>query len=369
MPLAGLSPSDLATFQTGRRAFLQPANVPGGLGPVFTENACAVCHGGPNAAGASGDKLVTRFGRIVNGAYDDMVAFGGPQVQNHGIGRFNGVNFVGEVVPRQATIVAQRRTIPVFGMGLIDNVSDDALHTLAAQQRANNPATAGRVSTVVDPVSGLNRVGKFGWKAQEASLFDFAADALVNELGVTTPVFPNENCPQGNCSLLRVNPARNQPNDLDNATVQQLTAFMALLAPAPTPIGGPGGPGDPKVRAGQLVFLALGCAQCHQPTLRTGPNAVAALHDVTFAPYSDFLLHDMGALGDGIVQNSAGPREMRTAPLWGLHFERSFLHDGRATNPADAITAHDGQGRASRDQFNRLSPPQKDQLMAFLNSL
>jgi CxxC motif-containing protein (DUF1111 family) len=292
-----------------------------------------------------------------------MIAFGGPQVQDKGIGRFNGVNFVGEIVPPQATIVAQRRTIPLFGLGLVDAVSDQTFLSIAHQRSVSTPATAGQVSIVVDPATGENRVGKFGWKAQDPTLFAFAGDASVNELGVTSPLFPNENCPQGNCALLAANPARTNPNDPDNSVLQQLTNFISLLAPPPP------GPTNTTVQAGAQLFVQIGCNNCHLPALQTGPSSVAALNDVVFAPYSDFLLHDMGSLGDGIVQNQAGPRAMRTAPLWGLRFERTFLHDGRAETPAEAILAHDGQALPSRNLFSKLSSAQQAQLLAFLSSL
>jgi CxxC motif-containing protein (DUF1111 family) len=333
------------------------------LGPVFTENSCARCHGGQAATGGSGPRLVTRIGRITNGQFDPMVEFGGPLIQNRGIGFFNGVNFVGEVVPSEATIVARRRTTPLFGLGLVDAVPDETFIALAQQEHLTNPQTAGRPSPVLDPATGQGRVGKFGWKAQQPTLFAFAGDAYVNEMGVTTPLFPVENCPQGNCNLLEANPAQGHPNDPTNATVQQFAAFLTLLAPAPP------GPTSPDVQAGRAIFLAIGCAECHRPALRTGPNVIAALNSVVFAPYSDFLLHDMGGLGDGILQNQAGPREMRTAPLWGLRFQRSFLHDGRAQSPEDAILAHEGQGQPARDRFSALSSTQQGQLIDFLDSL
>lgn len=384
LPFAGLAAADIARFNAGKDAFTQVEDVPGGLGPVFTEASCVKCHQA-GATGGSGTRLVTRIGRVVNGVYDPMTEQGGPLIQDHGIGKFNGVNFVGEVVPKSATIVAQRRTTPLFGLGLVDNVPDETLIALADHQQLMDPATAGRVSEVDDP-SATHKVGRFGWKAQHAALFAFAADAYTNEMGVTTPFSPNENCPQGNCALLAANPAANNPNDSDNSSIQKFTDFITLLAPAPAippppppapggrgPAGrGPGGGGGgvvSPVAAGQSLFMAMGCAKCHQPTLQTGPSSVAALSNVTFAPYSDFLLHDMGKLGDGITQNTAGPQEMRTAPLWGIRLETTFLHDGRAKTIPDAILAHDGQGRAARNNFTRLSPAQVNQLLAFLNSL
>ncbi|HEX7808546.1 MAG TPA: di-heme oxidoredictase family protein, partial [Thermoanaerobaculia bacterium] len=104
-------------------------------------------------------------------------------------------------------------------------------------------------------------------------------------------------------------------------------------------------------------------------TLQTGASPIAALNRVTYQPYSDFLLHDMGALGDGIVQGAASGREFRTAPLWGLRVLTRFMHDGRAQSLEAAITAHDGQGRAARDRFNALNATDRSRLVAFLRSL
>jgi CxxC motif-containing protein (DUF1111 family) len=361
-PFPGIGQNEFARWNAGKAAFLQPANPPGGLGPVFTENACAKCHNAP-APGGSGPRLVTRIGRIVNGQFDPVLAFGGPQIQNNGIGPFNGVNFVGEVVPPQATIVAQRRTIPLFGLGLVDAVPDSTFAWLAQEELETSPHTAGTPAIVVDPLTGRNRVGKFGWKAQEATLFAFAGDASVNELGVTSPLFPNENCPQGNCALLAANPARTHPNDTTNAVLQQLADFMTFTAPPPR------GPLGPAATAGSIVFNQVQCGSCHTPLLQTGPSPSPELNNVVFAPFSDYLLHDMGTLGDGIVQGAAGPTQMRTAPLWGLRFEASFLHDGRAANVDEAIRDHAGQALASRNLYLGLNATQRAQLLAYLNSL
>lgn len=361
-PFEHLSPMQRTRFQTGLDAFNSVEDVAGGLGPVFTENSCVACHSS-GATGGAGLRTVTRIGRLVLGQYDPMVEFGGPLIQNRGIGKFNGVNFIGEVVPKEATIVALRRTTPLFGLGLVDAVPDQVFQQIAMMEAMHSPATAGRVSVVPDFLTGHDRVGRFGWKAQHESVFAFVADAYANELGVTTPAVPNENCPQGNCSLLKANPADNSPNDPDNSTIQQLTDFITFLAPPPrTPL-------SRDIQDGQIVFQTLGCDHCHLPQLQTGPSSTAALNFATFFPFSDFLLHDMGGLGDGIVQNHAGPREIRTAPLWGLRFEPSFLHDGRAKSIGDAILAHDGQGRQARNAYQSLSRQQQSQLLAFLNSL
>jgi hypothetical protein len=139
----------------------------------------------------------------------------------------------------------------------------------------------------------------------------------------------------------------------DGSGVEAFANFMTFPAPPPR------GQITAQAALGELVFRSIGCAGCHRPDLRTGPNPVAALNKVTFHPYSDFLLHDMGSLGDGITQNNATGRLMRTAPLWGLRKITTYLHDGRATAVTDAILAHAGQGQKARDRFAALSNHQK----------
>jgi CxxC motif-containing protein (DUF1111 family) len=123
------------------------------------------------------------------------------------------------------------------------------------------------------------------------------------------------------------------------------------------------------VEAGEAIFNQIGCAICHYPTLETGSNPVKALDRVIFHPFSDFLLHDMGSLGDEIEQGQAKGHQMRTAPLWGLRVRTRFLHDGSATDLEGAILAHDGQGQDARNLFMNLRPSDLQALMAFLNSL
>jgi len=117
------------------------------------------------------------------------------------------------------------------------------------------------------------------------------------------------------------------------------------------------------------VFADIGCAACHLQTLVTGPSASFAVDRVAYHPFSDFLLHDMGRLGDGIDQGDAKGGEMRTGPLWGLPFQNRLLHDGRATTLAEAILAHDGQGKTARDRFAALQDSDRADLLLFLESL
>ena len=299
---------------------------------------------------------------MVDGVFDPLTQFDGTLVHARGIGRFNGVDFVGEVVPPEANVVAHRRANPLFGLGLVDAVPDQFLQDLARLEQEFTPATAGRVNVVTDVASGQPRVGRFGWKCQIGTVLTFSANAYLNEIGVTTPLFPNENCPQGDCALLAANPAESSPNDTKQVPMM-FADFISFLAPPPRKGL------NLTAAAGEVLFLGLGCADCHTPILRTGPNPVAALDEVVFFPFSDFLLHDMGNLNDGIAQNGASGQEMRTAPLWGARIRTTFLHDGRAGTLEEAILAHDGQGRRARDLFVSLGRREKADLVAFINSL
>jgi CxxC motif-containing protein (DUF1111 family) len=358
-PFAAL-PADVRTlFREGLEEFSTPEEADEGLGPVFNDVSCVACHSNP-ATGGDSNITETRFGRIKNGRFDPMTEFGGSLLQVKGLGT-HGCG--PERLPKEATIVAKRKTTPLFGLGLVDNVPDAVLLGIAATQRARTPEVAGEASIVTDATSGRTRVGRFGWKAQVATLVTFSADAYLNEMGITSPTFPKDNLPNGDLARLdKCDGLRTEPEDSGDG-VAAFTDFMTFLAPPAR------GPITPQVTAGQLVFQQIGCASCHVQTLVTGPNKVRALNFVTFEPYSDFLLHDMGRLGDGIEQGRAGQRQMRTAPLWGLSVRETFLHDGRASTVEGAILAHDGQGQRARNGYAGLDRGSKAALKAFLQSL
>ena len=369
-PFAGLPPSLLARFQAGREEFAKVHTVADGLGPVANETSCGACHGFPVLGGNTFATNVQRFGTITDGKFDPLVHLGGPLLQARGTYEMDGATHVfhAEVIPREATIVVTRRTPPLFGLSLVDATPDSTFIALAADQAVRSPGTAGRVAMVDNLALGLQTVGKFGWKAQVPTLFQFVGDAYLNELGVTSPFFPDENCPSGRCDDLKFNP-RPGLNDT-GADTQALTDFLMFLAPPPR------GPITPDVIAGEAVFKRIGCESCHVSTLQTGDHPVAALHRVTYHPYSDFLLHDMDTLGDRIEQGAANGREMRTPPLWGIRFRdsrygsaRYLMHDGRATQVENAIVAHAGQGAEARIRFQQLSATERAQLIAFVDSL
>jgi CxxC motif-containing protein (DUF1111 family) len=354
VPLPNLTPAQRAAFNAGRREFTDIETVADGLGPVFNGRSCVECHNAA-APGGAGRRLVTRIGRVTRRGFDPLTEFGGSLLEVQAIGPADGSphQFQPEVVPRIATIVAHRRTTALFGLGAVDNTPDSVFIALAAQEAQRRDGTAGRVAMVDNLTAGMKTVGKFGWKAQVPTLLQFAGDAYLNEMGITNPLFPNENCPRGDCSELAFNPmpAINDTGD----GIRELADFMSLLAPPPRDT-------TQNVSDGEAVFSRIGCDSCHTATLRTADNR-------EYHPYSDFLLHDMGPLGDGIPQGAATATEIRTAPLWGLRVEPSFLHDGRAATIQDAILAHDGQGRAARDRFARLDASSQSRLLAFLRSL
>jgi len=359
-PLPDLGEGDLASFEEGRNAFRTTEDADEGLGPVFNDSSCGACHRVPAVGGAS-RVVETRFGRARLSGFDPLDALGGSLIQVKGIGTVDTCDYAGEVVPAIANVTAGRRTTPLFGLGLVDAVPDATLVQLAASERQRSPQTAGRVHMVADAPTASTRVGRFGWKAQVATLHHFSGEAYLMEMGITSEFFPEEQCPQGDCAALACDPA-DDPEDEDG-DVEKFLAFMRLLAPPPSrPIEG-------RAADGATVFARIGCDDCHRPELQTGTSDVAALDHVTFQPYSDFLLHDMGSLGDGIAQGDAREGEMRTAPLWGIRRQHRLLHDGRATSIADAILQHDGQGAAASAAFAALEPSDQRLLLRFLRRL
>jgi CxxC motif-containing protein (DUF1111 family) len=373
--LPGLSPAQNAAFLQGQDAFEEVEGLDDGLGPVFNEKACGNCHD-QGAIGGPGNQFEVRAGRLTGSTFDPLIAQGGqlfdlnsvmslPASQRQGIPNC-ALARNGEPVPANANVVADRRTTGLFGLGLVDATPDSTFAALAAAQPA---AIRGRVAQVFNIEAGHNTMGKFGWKAQVPTLHQFSGDAYLNEMGITNPEFPTEQPPLGNAALIG-------PCDLvhetattfedDGDDVENFTNFMSFLAPiAPAAQ-------TPAAAAGDVLFTQLGCDGCHRRTLTTDSNLVDALSNQTYHPFSDFLLHDMGSLGDNIGGNGdAGLREMRTAPLWGLRTlnPNELLHDGRAHSLDDAIAQHDGQGAAARDAFNALSGVERSRLRAFLNTL
>jgi CxxC motif-containing protein (DUF1111 family) len=370
-PFADLSPAEVERFAAGRAAFERVHGIETGLGPVFNESACNRCHN-KRGVGGAGIQSAVLAGRADGDGFDALSDVGGPSIAANSV-LFEPAAEVrrliprcrlprdGEPVPERANVVSRRRTTPLFGLGLVDATGDATFIELARQQPAS---IRGRAARVIELASGATRVGKFGWKAQAPSLHQFSGLALLMELGVTSPEFAIEQPPLGDARRVSDCDVLPEPED-DGSDVERMTDFMRLLAPV-EPLAA-----SPMARAGDAAFGRLGCDGCHVRRLRSGPSPIASLSQREYSPYSDFLLHDMGALGDGIAEGGAGPREMRTAPLWGVRLAGGarLLHDGRAKSFAHAIAQHDGQGARSRDAFARASEAEQRALVAFLETL
>jgi len=359
-PLPDLGARQVADFAEGRDEFQAVETPEGGLGPIFNGASCVECHSAGGVGGASA-ATVTRFGRSTAAGFDPLNALGGSLLQAKAIHPA-----VQERVPAQANVVARRLATPLFGAGLIEAIDDSTIALGALLPRLDG--VTGRVAIVTDVVSGRLRVGRFGWKAQQATLLAFAGDAYVNEMGVTSRFFPTENAPNGNTALLAlydqvpdiedtVDPATGK-GDIDHAA-----DFMRYLAAPPVLRA------TASSVAGAALFSTIGCAACHTPVMFTGYHAVPALAFQPVRLHSDLLLHDMGSLGDGIVQGPAGAREMRTAPLWGLRARAPYLHDGRATTVHDAIRAHDGEAAPARRRYDALPAAWRRQLLDYLATI
>lgn len=359
-PLAGLSGEQTAVFDAGLEEFEAIETPDGGLGPIFNDRSCGSCHTAGAVGGAS-DRGVTRFGREVDGKFDTLEHQGGSLLQSEAIDP--GVQ---ETIPSEANVVATRITTPLFGAGLIEAIRDEDIEGNALRRQPDG--IQGRALKVVDVASGKPRIGRFGWKAQQATLLAFAGDAYLNEMGVTSRLFPDENAPNGRTDLLSLYDMVPDIEDpIDQATgksdIDHATDFMRLLAPPPQTRA------TAESLAGARAFEQAGCAACHTPVMTTGPSEVQVLAHQPAALYSDLLLHDMGSLGDGIEQAGAGRREMRTAPLWGLRFRPLYLHDGRATTVDAAIRQHAGTAIPSRQRYEAMTDDLRQALLAFLQSI
>jgi CxxC motif-containing protein (DUF1111 family) len=364
--LPGLTAAQLARFNDGLVEFSAVEEPDEGLGPVFNGVSCAECHRQGAVGGAGFDLLqsrVTRIGGIVKGQYSDLADVGGAVIQRRSVKEFDRRRPVlPEIVPKEARYVSQRITTPLFGAGLIEAIPDSTLASLADPDDRNRDGISGRVSVVYNPLTRRNEAGRFGWKAQHSSLSIFSGDAYLNEMGITSPLFPHENLPQGKPIPPGSDPIPDPEDEGDD--VELFADFMRFLAPPPVTRL------SPQQERGARLFSTVGCIACHTPSLMTGKSAVAALSNKPVNLYSDLLLHDMGdGLADGIIQGTANGREFRTAPLWGVRFRRFLLHDGRALNAEQAILAHGGEAQAARASFGRLNRTNQADLLAFLNSL
>jgi mono/diheme cytochrome c family protein len=324
-------------------AFLFSLNVTPdqGLGPLFNGQACAECHSSPFPGGMAllPGKDVRRVGRMRDdGTFDQLLGRGGPVARMHSVTELGGTCDLAPGIPAQAEAVSQRNAMTLRGSGLLDTI---ALGDVLANMASEPPAVRGRPNVLAD-----GRMGKFGWKADVATLVEFMGAALRNEMGLTNPLEPHDEV--RGCSANQNSP------EVDALALQAAAKFLNTLDPSAPAAAC-------TSSTGAALFQSVGCANCHTPSL-AGPGARQLVQ-----PYSDLLLHDMGpGLADQMRQGSAQGSEWRTTPLWKVSERGKFLHDGRALTLTDAILGHAGQGQAARDAFAALDSASKQALLAFL---
>jgi CxxC motif-containing protein (DUF1111 family) len=395
-----LSAAERSLFVQGDAAFeavfvAAPSENNPGLGPVFNNASCAGCHigdgrglpvvgpgprrsmalvrislpdgqselpGGPGAVPELGTQLQDHatFGftpeanlRLTWDELPGAYADGSPytlRTPRLSISRPDGQSLPPEL------LTSLRVAPPNFGRGLLEAIPDEAVLALADPDDRDGDGISGRPNWVWDLPSGGVRLGRFGLKANTASLLQQTAGAYAQDMGVSNPLFPD---PDGS-------------TEVDRQTIEAVTFYLQTLAVPLRRVGD-----DPRLSLGEAQFVQAGCAACHQPSLTTGPNKLPALANQQIFLYSDLLLHDLGpGLADGRPDFEASGSEWRTPPLWGLGLTEtvlggtgSYLHDGRARGLEEAILWHDGEAAAAREAFRRAPAPDRDALVRFLRSL
>ncbi len=360
-PLLGITSRDLELFRMGLDDFMEVETAGDGLGPAFNGTSCAVCHSVPAVGGISSMTEIRAGRRDENGKF--TLLNGGTLFQ-----LFSTPSHRCQVqIPAEANIIAHRMPIPVFGAGLVEAIPDETILALEDPNDRDGDGIRGRAARVKDLATGQQRIGRFGWKSQHATLLAFAADAYRNEMGITNDLFRDELAPGIDPEQMKLCGAATSLEDVrDRRTglrgIDNFEAFMKFLAPIER------GPETDAVVRGESLFSSIGCASCHRPRMMTGESQNPLFHRRPVPLFSDLLLHDIGT-GDGIEQDDATGEQIRTPALWGLRLRRPLLHDGRAATPEQAILRHAGEAETARRQFVELPEEQRKDLIAFMNSL
>ena len=377
-----------------------------GLGPFFNARACASCHVRDGRGKAPENTTSAEFksglllrisipGTSLNGAPVPVPLYGG-QLQDNSIQTIekegNFTIFYNEIMGEysdgsqyslrkptytltdlkhgeRSDILTSPRVAPhIIGMGLIDALTDQSISENADPNDADNDGISGKVNMVWDEVNKKKAIGKFGWKANTATITEQVAAALVFDMGITNPIFPSETCLTEECDTLPNGGIPEIPQD----NFDKMVFYSSTLA-VPKRRNWE----DQDVLMGKNLFINLGCSKCHTMKMVTGSSKIlSGLSNQTIRPYSDFLLHDMGeGLSDNRQDFEAAGYEWKTPPLWGIGLfgvvnrHTHYLHDGRARNLEEAILWHDGEASNSTDGFKELNKKDRERLLLFLNSL
>jgi CxxC motif-containing protein (DUF1111 family) len=363
-------PADECNFDAAAEEFTGPETVADGLGPIFNAAGCGECHLVPVLGGGS-QIMERRAGKFRDGRFIEHP--GGSLLQDRAIDVR-----IQETAHRDYTeVVTFRASIPLQGSGFVEAIGNSTLEEIAKSQPSSQRGQL--ISVPVLEAPGQLRSGRFGWKSQQASLVSFSADAYLNEMGITSPLQPDELTSNGTslAAYDHVPPGNPSAPDDEGVDVELFALFMrSLKAPSVDSTRAASG----AAKAGSTIFNQIGCGVCHTRTIATAApgtlinggafKVTRALGNKIIHPFSDFLLHDVGT-GDGIVQNggSSTRNKIRTPALWGLRARGRFMHDALSFNVTDAINRHGNQGAAARNAFNALSTTNKTNLLAFLLSL
>lgn len=377
-----------------------------GLGPLYNAQSCRECHQNPTSGGPS-QITELRVGHLgPDGAFrnaDIPIARGQVVISGRTLVNDRAIcpnaafpdSEIQERVPDTETIRTTRLSLNLLGDGLVEAVADQTLIGLAREQRR---ATGGRIHgqalrVPIVEAPGQSGVGRFGWKDQHASLLSFAGDAYLNEMGITSRLFPEEVTDL--CNTV------SEPNDTPDSTgLEDIDRFARFLRATKAPARDRELAATPRAMQGSALFDSIGCALCHVRTLTTAPAGTAinggtftipsALGDKVFHPFGDFLLHDVGT-GDGIAiamtehygrkvyqmvwkefvldSLARGRNKVRTAPLWGVRLRPRLMHDAASLTFRDAILRHRGEANAVTHRFRHLAPSEQDAIIEFLKSL
>jgi CxxC motif-containing protein (DUF1111 family) len=428
-PLANLSDDERARFAVGNSFFRRnwveaPASTKArdGLGPHFISRSCGGCHvqdgrGAPpdlrKRIGREGNEqpvaLLMRLsvpgtpsaqaGVVPEPTYGDQFnnsaipgvkpegritirqvpirgrfADGAPYVLRKPMYSFSQLGYG----PMRPDVLRSPRIAPqLAGVGLLEAIAEREILANAAAQAAAPGPIKGQPNRVWDAFAGEARVGRFGWKANVASLAHQTAGAFLGDIGITSSKNPDQACTttQADCRAAPPGGRYGAP-EIDDRTLGDVVFYQATLAPAARRRAD-----DAQVRRGQALFQQAQCAACHRPSYVTGEPPFPALTSPKVVgqriwPYTDLLLHDMGdALADGRPDFAANGRQWKTPPLWGTGLIRDvnghqrLLHDGRADGVLEAILWHGGEAEGSRQQVLKLNRRDREALVKFVDSL
>ncbi len=376
-------PGDTYAIDQGKFEMVHdPTN---GLGPVFNATSCAQCHQN-SVTGSASQITELRVGHL-----DSSGNFVNPTIPiSDGTASITGRSIINdraiceqaqENVPGSETITGRRAVLNTLGDGFIDAVDDQTLLAIAAAQPGQS---GGHIhgEAIMIPVlesPGNMRVGRFGWKDQQPTVLSFAADAYLNEMGVTSRLRPTDVTSVCKTAATTV-PAGTFEDVTDSLGLENIDHFAQFIRGTQAPPRDAVLAATADAQAGSQLFDQVGCSMCHISTMMTLPAGTVmnggaftvpdALGNKIIHPYGDFLLHDVGT-GDGIVQ--AGPMDtapkLRTVPLWGLHIKSRYMHDLESLTLTDAIKRHQGEALEVTHKFNHLTTQQQQQLITFLKSL